>query len=736
MFFCLQKAIKLLFRSFFVGLFIITIGAHWQWFFSMGALTHDDWGWLLPETMRSFSLYPSLWSDTGFGGVDISLSMRPIAQILVALLSSFADFFLIERLIWFWPSVLVAVISMNLLAHQILRCPMGAGVATVAFIFSTYMIIGRTGHLTLMAAFSFIPLLLFLFIRALNHSLFYAIGAGLIGGLIGWYEARVLYMAIWLLFFYFLFNLFIMRGQGLKNNSLTVGFAAITVTVILLANAFWILPIALVENLSTNELFSRGLFGNNFMNIRQSLANFHPFWTGTRAAVFVVQPIGWQFFLLPALAFFGFMFYVKKNITIVFFALISLLGIFLSKQVGEPFGQVYPFLYSNLPGFGAFREASKFYFLIALGYAVLIGAFATWLWEKRHLSKMWRRVAEFGMLGLCILMLWNARPLITGEIGTLFVPKQMPAGYERVNRYLSDDKSFYRTLWVPNVSRWGLWTTWQPRLSADEMDDFLQTQKLLPKENIVMGESFQSFFRSPLADRILDFTGVKYVVVPCYDPHNEPEFGINYKTRAYYLNQISASHYLQRVDLGVSCPDVFINKNNTERINLVQPELAKDYQSNFLPYQSSKLVYQRLEAYLYKVRIENLTQPAYLRLLDTYNPGWKISTNEFSWLNVLLGTQNVLPDAVHTTNELGFNDFKLNPIELKNANLGRVNSEGGVDLDMTLFFAPQAHVWLGSFISINVVLVSFIYIFLSSVYFVSRKIAKRYSRSLCSPSTK
>jgi len=36
-------------------------------------------------------------------------------------------------------------------------------------------------------------------------------------------------------------------------------------------------------------------------------------------------------------------------------------------------------LYDNLPGFNAFREASKFYVLIALGYAVGIASLVEWL---------------------------------------------------------------------------------------------------------------------------------------------------------------------------------------------------------------------------------------------------------------------------------------------------------------------------------------------------------------------
>lgn len=55
-----------------------------------------------------------------------------------------------------------------------------------------------------------------------------------------------------------------------------------------------------------------------------------------------------------------------------FFAVLALLGIFLSKQVAPPGGFVYKLLFDHFPGFSAFREASKFYVLIAMSYSVMI----------------------------------------------------------------------------------------------------------------------------------------------------------------------------------------------------------------------------------------------------------------------------------------------------------------------------------------------------------------------------
>jgi len=77
----------------------------------------------------------------------------------------------------------------------------------------------------------------------------------------------------------------------------------------------------------------------------------------------------------------------RKNKDVVFFGVVALIGILLSKQVDDPFPGLYPWLFKNVPGFNAFREASKFYFLIALGYSVLIGSFVDWLWKWAQQKK-------------------------------------------------------------------------------------------------------------------------------------------------------------------------------------------------------------------------------------------------------------------------------------------------------------------------------------------------------------
>jgi hypothetical protein len=155
----------------------------------------------------------------------------------------------------------------------------------------------------------------------------------------------------------------------------------LSIIIVFLLNAYWLLAFGKTGTLTVNSFFSRELFGNEFLNINYAFTLFHPFWTGKRTTEFIIQPIPFTFWLIPLVAFIG-LFLQRKKKNILFFGMVALVGIFLTKQVGQPFPNLYPWLYTHFPGFNAFREASKFFFIVALGYSVLIAAFIDWMWSK------------------------------------------------------------------------------------------------------------------------------------------------------------------------------------------------------------------------------------------------------------------------------------------------------------------------------------------------------------------
>jgi hypothetical protein len=121
-------------------------------------------------------------------------------------------------------------------------------------------------------------------------------------------------------------------------------------------------------------------------------------------------------------------------------------------------------MYQNFPGFNAFREATKFYYVTAIGYGVLIGSFAAYVHETSYPGFL-KNAAKWSVLALtALLFLYNARPIVSGEMGNLFVERQIHRDYLLLRDHIVDQNSFFRTFWLPSTSRWGYYSDMNPRL--------------------------------------------------------------------------------------------------------------------------------------------------------------------------------------------------------------------------------------------------------------------------------
>ena len=159
----------------------------------------------------------------------------------------------------------------------------------------------------------------------------------------------------------------------------------------------------------------------------------------------------------------------RKNKNILFFGTIALLGIFLTKQVAPPFPDTYLWLFENFPGFNAFREASKFYLLIILGFSVLIAGFVDWIWKNLD-DKGFQYYAKYASIIIIAgIFLWNTKPIITTEFGTLFVQREKPQEYAIFKDFVLKQDSYFRTLWLPTSSRWSIYTNNHPAVNTVSM---------------------------------------------------------------------------------------------------------------------------------------------------------------------------------------------------------------------------------------------------------------------------
>ncbi len=708
----------------YILLLCIAIITHWSWFSNLSILTSGDWGYQSAITLKEFLAFPQLWTNTSMGAVNVTASFYPFQLLYGLLANANFSYGLIERIVFMWPLVFFSVFSSYFLIKKNINSVIAAFIGSLIYAYNTYFLSIQTGHLTLMTAFALAPLGFLFFQKVLeSKKMFYAVVSGLILFFISFYEFRAFYIIVFVLGFYYLYYQFILqRTTNKKTFIMTALYASLPLIIVGLLNLYWLLGFVNMGTLATNTIFSRSLFGNEFLNINYAFTLFHPFWTGGHTTDFIQQTIPIHFLLIPLAAILG-LFLQRRNPYVLFFGIIALLGILLTKQVGQPFSGFYPWLYDNFPGFNAYREASKFFFLIVLGYSVLIAAFIDWIWKNWSKGK-WKIYGKYAAtILIAILTLWNTKPLITSEIQTLFVARHIPHDYEVLSSFINNQDTFSRTLWVPTYSRWATYTNNHPQVSAvDQINGSWQeiTEAERKLDKYTEAELVIKNLQKPIADNLLDNSSIKYVIIPLRDTANDDDFFRFYgKNRDYYLKELNRISYLQRIDVGTDQVAVYENKNFLPYIFTTKQNLQ--LKSKVL---LKEVPYQFNDATEYTITLNNVKEPFYLNFSESYHPQWKVRVGDFNWFAVLTNLNYFLPDDIHLKNEAYLNSYKIDPREICQKFDCVINKDGSYTMNITLYFKPQSYTYIGGIIS----LATFIVV-LSFIGYSVIKFKKRYEKN-------
>ena len=685
-------------------LFIVYLITHWLWIANIHVLSSGDWGYYFNITQSQLLSLPYVWLPNSIGSINIEISMFAV-NVIWGLISSFYNFAISERLIYMLPILLFTVISPYMLTYRLIHSKIPSIISSLVYGYNTYFLLLQTGQLTLTVSLALMPLILLLFMKVLEEKKFYyVILTSLVGFIASAYEFRVFYITVWILLFYFIYYvLFINKKFNLKNIFSLSIMAFLPMFFIGLLNIYWILGLSNTNSIASNVLFSRGLFGNQFLNIDYAITLFHPFWTGSKPAIFVIQPIPFYFWLIPLFAFLGLLLN-RKNKDILFFGFVALLGILLTKQAAYPFNGLYLWLYSHIPGFNAFREASKFYGLIVLGYAVLIGSFVDWLWENWKNSKFKIFGKYFLIFLIAFIFVWNTKPLITGEIGTLFIPRHIPNDYITTKNYILKQQNYFRTLWIPTYSRWSIFANQYPELGLvnEGSSDWYNFFKIIPTNlDSNTGKVMIKFMEKGYTNNLLNSSSIKYVFVPLEDKANDDDFFVYYgEPRQYYINALNKITWLKKINIGTKEIAVYENPDFRPHIYTTQ---EKETITKNVPYQKISYSFDSPTQYTFVLR--DIKNPLYVNFSESYNSNWRMHIGNFNWFSVLTNKNYFLPKSWHFQNDATLSSFYINPAlvcnvyKVESSNGCVRNKDGSYTIYGTLYFTPQSYMYLGLIIS-------------------------------------
>lgn len=623
-----------------------------------------DWLFFFDEQLRKFSFLPPLWDATrgnGFGeNMSFILGLRAYQYFTTWSLHNVLGFsWLGIEIVLFWASfVILGVASAVVFARTVFgRSTLGVILAAIIFLSNTYivMLLGG-GQLGVILAYATSPLVFASFIR-LMHNVFSKIVvskremviASIPLGLQLLFDIRITIITMVGVFLYFIF--YVISLPSLRKSIKTVGKSTVNIFFIpsciaILLHAFWIVPFLFAPSnplqtypdLFTNSELVRFFSFADFSHVFSLL---HPNWPeNIFGKTYFMQP---EFLVLPIIAYSSLLFISKINPstslrarsqkfyssserervekfsidssrqarTIIYFSLLGLVGAFLAKGTNPPFGNIYVWLFNYVPGFTVFRDPTKFYLFIALSYAVLLPYGLNQIGSLVS-EKLRRNVTTF--IIFLFLSFWavSLRPLFLGDVRGTFRIYEVPNEYILLKNILLGDKSFSRTLWIPQRQRFGFYSIMHPAVSADKFFQESSVDRIIA---ILSGKD----------KRVLDSRaylrkhGIGYIIVP-YDSQEE-----------FFLKDRKYSHDARiTIDSQLSKIPWLTKRVDLEKISVYEIEGAYDLfwlQENNVNKEEKIVQWQMIDASQFKVDAEDVSAKSMLVFSQRFDPNWVASYN-------------------------------------------------------------------------------------------------------------
>lgn len=584
---------------------------YWRWFVP-GELLGGDLPYFYREFLRGVRLPAPLWSTyRGIGGgITPLLGLDTLQALSIVFFVQLLHlpWVIVYKIGWFGLFVIFSIYSSHYLLRTVLpeQSAFSRWLGVLIFTTNTYILmITGGGQMWIALAYALSP---FVFARLIllsgpdkipRNRMLDSVLSGALLAILLFLDLRIAYVALIGSFLFVLVK--IMRGEESVS---TLIFFFTSLGIGLAINAFWIIPMVFVGSSVLTQ------YGSAYTSVSAlhffSVADFshaasllHPNWPeNIFGKVYFLQP---EFLILP-LAAYGSLLFLKRSksslaTAIAAFALIGLAGTFFAKGSNEPFGSVSVWLFEHIPGFVMFRDSTKFYFLIVVSYCVLIPFTIENIFQQLHAK--FRAYANVFLVApfLTFLIFWSItiRQAIAGGLGGTFARTTVPEEYMKVEKFISGQPTFFRTVWIPTMTRLSFVSDIHPAIAGDSL--FMATSSA----------EFAGRFAQPEAQQRLSALAVKYVMLPSdataelflrdrtYDPH----------PRAQFEKMLDHIPYLTKISSGPI--SIYETSSYRDHITLSTGE---------------KVDYRMVTPALYQVAFST-SRDSTLYFSEQYHPGWE-----------------------------------------------------------------------------------------------------------------
>jgi len=449
------------------------------WFHPGMIMGGGDIGLPFYRPRRIFEVERYTWWDDVAPGATFSntLSSLPFYTVLAALSSIGIPDFAIQALVFLFVLVVggasVYFLSLTFIGDDRTRGIAGvlAGLFYMLNPFSLVLVWHRFAPPSMLFS-ALLPLGLLLTVRALKSKRIFlpAFAIALLTVAFSYcFSSPALLLTFWIVILsYLLFHVVCSKGSTILH---VVKFSIVLVVLFALVNCWWFIPylyeynIPLVaalhgfktgssaQNLGSYAVLDVSRLFSRFYLVIQPLGNI-PYEHGHFGLIYTTPFFQLISFMIPIITFATFLFKCRDR-SVLYFAFISILGIFLAKGAAPPLGEAMQWLVGNFLLFGPLRTAfDKLGFIVALGYSFLfgVGIASLYVWvrdhQETHVRSSVRRFSEkafavalvsivcFSFFGLYQWPMWTGDVFRKGD-GMPDYRVSVPSYYSDAREWLS-----------------------------------------------------------------------------------------------------------------------------------------------------------------------------------------------------------------------------------------------------------------------------------------------------------
>ncbi|MBU1031645.1 hypothetical protein KKE03_01835 [Patescibacteria group bacterium] len=445
----------------------------------------------LPESQFAWMEHP------GLGRVTINLTAgRPTYEALTFLHQLGLANFLIQAIV-FWFILVSAGTGIYLLVREFFPhlSSKYALLSVLFYWFNPLSLVNVWNRFLTDYIFSFglLPIATFIFVRGLNRRSY--LWPFILVLILPLYSFAFTYLAfdilLWI-FFFFITLLFFLTHRQLPGKLFYIKYFLLSLLLFSFTNIWWISQLAsfnLFNNINSSVL-NFDISGNlgTLDVLSKKMGNLTDVFSLTNASFVNENSLYWvrifhlpPFIVISYLIIAGILYAIIKGIknsSILILGGLFFISIYLAKGINPPFGEIYQFIFANVPYLQVFRNPfEKASFILSLSASLLIGYSVFNL--SQQLPKF-RQLLYITFLGF-IAVMWGF-PFYTGLVFTspespannpqIGYKVQVPEYYQEADQWLSSQGENFRFIGFP-LGDEGITYNWEKGYSGVELSSAL-----------------------------------------------------------------------------------------------------------------------------------------------------------------------------------------------------------------------------------------------------------------------